>query len=212
MSPQLPYSVTIPPNIIILLHGFNSAPGNKAKEIEEFLSEKKIKDKYKLIAPTIDYEPIKARRDINKIIRQNKSRKVYLIGTSLGGFYANYFRAKFSEDFLNVHTINPSWEPSKSLACYKNKVLENFKTKEKWEFKEDYLSQLKELEKFMKTNLNSPSPNNYHVHLSKFDEVLNFDTMLDFLEKKNIDYVKKTYDTNHRFEKIKEVMEYITKD
>ena len=91
MSPQLPYSVTIPPNIIILLHGFNSAPGNKAKEIEEFLSEKKIKDKYKLIAPTIDYEPIKARRDINKIIRQNKIRKVYLIGTSLGGFYANYF-------------------------------------------------------------------------------------------------------------------------
>ena len=43
MSPQLPYSVTIPPNIIILLHGFNSAPGNKAKEIEEFLSEKKNK-------------------------------------------------------------------------------------------------------------------------------------------------------------------------
>ena len=49
MSPQLPYSVTIPPNIVILLHGFNSAPGNKAKEIEEFLSEKKIKDKYKHI-------------------------------------------------------------------------------------------------------------------------------------------------------------------
>ena len=40
MSPRLPFTVRIPPNIIILLHGFNSAPGNKAKEIEEFLSKK----------------------------------------------------------------------------------------------------------------------------------------------------------------------------
>ena len=145
------------------------------------------------------------------MIRQNSKRKVHLIGTSLGGFYANYFRAKFSEDFLDVHAINPSWEPSKSLADNKDKVLENFKTKEKWVFKEEYLLQLEELESFVKMNLNTPSLRNYYIHLSKSDEVLEFDAMLDFLEKQKIEYIKKEYDSDHRFRNIKEVMEHVIK-
>ena len=43
MAPRLAYSIKSYPNVIILLHGFNSGPGNKAKEIEEFLSEKNLK-------------------------------------------------------------------------------------------------------------------------------------------------------------------------
>ena len=211
MAPRLPYSIKSYPNVIILLHGFNSGPGNKAKEIEEFLAKKNLKEEYQLIAPQIDYIPKRARRDINKLIRQNRRRNVHLIGTSLGGFYANYFRAKFSEDFLSVHAINPSWEPSKSLADNKDKVLENFKTKEKWQFKEEYLLQLEELESFVKMNLNSPSLRNYYIHLSKSDEVLEFDAMLDFLEKQNIEYIKKEYDSDHRFRNIKEVMEHVIK-
>ena len=112
---------------------------------------------------------------------------------------------------MSVHAINPSWEPSKSLADNKDKVLENFKTKEKWVFKEEYLSQLEELESFVKMNLNSPSLRNYYIHLSKSDEVLEFDTMLDFLEKQNIEYIKKEYDSDHRFRNIKEVMEHVIK-
>ena len=211
MAPRLPYSIKSYPNVIILLHGFNSGPGTKAKEIEEFLSERNLKEEYQLIAPKIDFIPKRARRDINKLIRQNRRRKVHLIGTSLGGFYANYFRAKFSEDFLAVHAINPSWEPSKSLAGNKDKVLENFKTKEKWVFKEEYLSQLEELESFVKINLNRPSLRNYYIHLSKSDEILEFDAMLDFLEKQKIEYIKKEYDSDHRFINIKEVMEHVIK-
>ena len=211
MAPRLPYSIKSYPNVIILLHGFNSGPGNKAKEIEEFLSERNLKEEYQLIAPKIDFIPKRARRDINKLIRQNRRKKVHLIGTSLGGFYANYFRAKFSEDFLAVHAINPSWEPSKSLAGNKDKVLENFKTKEKWVFKEEYLLQLEELESFVKMNLNSPSLRNYYIHLSKSDELLEFGAMLDFLEKQNIEYIKMEYDSDHRFRNIKEVMEHVIK-
>ena len=211
MAPRLPYSIKSYPNVIILLHGFNSGPGNKAKEIEEFLSERNLKEEYQLIAPQIDFIPKRARRDINKLIRQNRRKNVHLIGTSLGGFYANYFRAKFSEDFLAVHAINPSWEPSKSLAGNKDKVLKNFKTKEKWVFKEEYLLQLEELESFVKMNLNSPSLRNYYIHLSKSDELLEFGAMLDFLEKQNIEYIKMEYDSDHRFRNIKEVMEHVIK-
>tara|TARA_B110000305_G_C18887930_1_gene380540 strand:+ start:232 stop:489 length:258 start_codon:yes stop_codon:yes gene_type:complete len=66
MAPRLAYSIKSYPNVIILLHGFNSGPGNKAKEIEEFLSERNLKEKYQLIAPQIDYIPKRARRDIRE--------------------------------------------------------------------------------------------------------------------------------------------------
>ena len=174
--------------------------------------EKNLTDEYLLIAPQIDYIPNRARRDINKLIRQNKSSKVHIIGTSLGGFYANYFRAKFNEDFLYVHAINPSWEPSKSLANKKNQILENFKSNEKWEFKEEYLAKLEEQENFIKMHLKSCTCQNYHIHLSRSDEMLNFDKMLSYLEVNNTHYIKKEYDSDHRFRKIKDIMAHIIKD
>ena len=138
MTPRPTFIIKKCPNVIILLHGFNSAPGKKSKQIQEFLKENNLKHEYELIIPKMSGEPRSAIREINKIIRSNKGIKVHLIGTSLGGFYANYFRAKFKEDFLIVHAINPSWNPSESLRLYKNKELKNLKTKEKWTFKNKY--------------------------------------------------------------------------
>ena len=40
MSPRLAVSTKIRPNVIILIHGFNSAPGRKVKQIQKYLSEK----------------------------------------------------------------------------------------------------------------------------------------------------------------------------
>lgn len=213
MTPRpTPITIKFYPNVIILLHGFNSGPGKKATAIKEYLIEKNLTDEYLLIAPQIDHIPNRARRDINKLIRQNKTSKVHIIGTSLGGFYANYFRAKFNDDFLTVHAINPSWEPSKSLANKKNQILENFKSKEKWEFKEEYLTQLEEQENFIKMYLKSCTSQNYHIHLSKSDELLDFDEMLSYLEANCVHYIKKEYDSDHRFGKIKDIMAQIIKD
>ena len=198
------------PNVIILLHGFNSAPGKKEEEIKLFLENENLSDKYKLIAPKLDFEPIKARREINKIIRKNKGSKVYLIGTSLGGFYANYFRAKFQEEnFLSVHAINPSWTPSQSLRQYKNQTLENFKTKEKWTFEDSYVRELEEFERFIQTNLKNKDKHKYYVHLSKADELLKFDGFLEFLDVHQIAHFKLEYESDHRFDKIKDVMRII---
>ncbi|MBT7087875.1 hypothetical protein HN928_02810 [bacterium] len=211
MAPRPPLTIIKCPNVILLLHGFNSSRGNKAEEIKEFLFENNLEKEYELIAPQLDYEPRRAIREINKIIRTNKHRKVYLIGTSLGGFYANYFRAKFSDKFLYVHSINPSWKPSQSLYPYKNQVLQNFKTEERWEFKESYISQFEEFENFIKSKLYSPLEKNYCIHLSKSDDVLKFDDMLHFLQKQKIAFIKKEYDSDHRFRKIKKVMELVIK-
>jgi predicted esterase YcpF (UPF0227 family) len=210
MTPRPTFIIKKCPNVILLLHGFNSAPGKKSKQIQEFLKENNLKNEYELIAPKLSGEPRSAIGEINRIIRSNKSLKVHLIGTSLGGFYANYFRAKFKEDFLTVHAINPSWNPSDSLKLYKNKELKNLKTQEKWTFKSNYLEQCKEFEGFIKKNISIPPHKKYYIHISKHDEVLNFDKMFDFMEINKVPFQKTEYETDHRFNKIKEVMKIIT--
>jgi predicted esterase YcpF (UPF0227 family) len=212
MTPRPTFIIKKCPNVIILLHGFNSAPGKKSKQIQEFLKENNLKHEYELIIPKMSGEPRSAIREINKIIRSNKGIKVHLIGTSLGGFYANYFRAKFKEDFLIVHAINPSWNPSESLRLYKNKELKNLKTKEKWTFKNKYIEQLIEFEGFIKKYISIPPHKDYYIHISKHDELLNFNKMFDFLEINKIPFQKTEYETDHRFDKIKDVMKILTKN
>tara|TARA_B110000503_G_C7153995_1_gene416444 strand:- start:2524 stop:3135 length:612 start_codon:yes stop_codon:yes gene_type:complete len=199
----------VKPHVIILLHGFNSLPGAKAKQIAEFIAENHLGHKFELIAPKLDPDPRKAVKEVNKLIRTHKNRKVHLIGTSLGGFYACYFRAKFKEEFLTIHAINPSWTPSKSLTPYANQVLENFKSKELWKFKETYLLRLEEYERYIQENLKTQACKSLYLHISNSDEILKFDKMLNYLDKHKINYIKNIYDTDHRFRNIKEVMKLI---
>ena len=209
MTPRPSFIIKKCPNVILLIHGFNSAPGKKSKQIQEFLKENNLKHEYELIVPNLSGEPRSAIREINRIIRSNKGLKVHLIGTSLGGFYANYFRAKFKEDFLTVHAINPSWNPSDSLKLYKNKELINLKTQEKWTFKSKYLEQLIVFDGFIKKNISIPPHKDYYIHISKHDELLNFDKMFDFMEINKVPFQKTEYETDHRFDKIKEVMKFV---
>jgi hypothetical protein len=81
-----------------LLHGFNSGPGQKAEEINAYLKEYHLDADYELIAPQLSYEPKKAIDEINLLIEEHQTGSVFVIGTSLGGFYTNYFRAKFRDE------------------------------------------------------------------------------------------------------------------
>ena len=212
MSPKPTYPIRLHSNTVILLHGFNSAPGQKAEDITAFLEENHLLDDYQLIAPQLSYEPQKAIRAINQLIRQHKSGKVYVIGTSLGGFYANYFRAKFSEDEdLVVHAINPSCSPSNTLKRNLNQELVNFKTNEKWTFTAEYLEQLEALESFVLEDLKHYRGANYSLHLANSDELLTFERMLDYLKNHQVPHQLYHYDTDHRFGEIRKVMGNIVK-
>ena len=212
MAPRPPFTIKSVPNVIILLHGFNSGSGKKAEQISEFINKNQLTDKFKLCAPALDERPRNAIREINRLIRGNKGRKVFLVGTSLGGFYANYFRAKFIQEFLTVHSINPSWRPSKTLKKYVNTELINYKTEEKWVFDGKYIEDLIEFESFIDSNLASPSSNKYNIHLSRADELLSFDDLMTFLKFNSIPFNKFEYDSDHRFDKIIDVMEIIIRD
>ena len=194
-------------NRIILLHGFNSGPGQKAEEINAYLKEYHLDADYELIAPQLSHEPKEAIDEINRLIEEHQTGSIFLVGTSLGGFYTNYFRAKFRDERVVAHAINPSWRPTQTLLPAKDTVQENFKTGEKWIFTSEYMDQLEEFEHFVLTNLKNYKGNRYAIHLATEDELLNFDELRLYMEENEVNPDLYFYETDHRFGNIKEVME-----
>ena len=193
-------------NRIILLHGFNSGPGQKAEEINAYLKEYHLDADYELIAPQLSHEPKEAIDEINRLIEEHQTESIFVVGTSLGGFYTNYFRAKFRDERVVAHAINPSWRPTQTLLPAKDTVQENFKTGEKWIFTSEYMDQLEEFEHFVLTNLKNYKGNRYAIHLVTEDELLNFDELRLYMEENEVNPDLYFYETDHRFGNIKEVM------
>jgi predicted esterase YcpF (UPF0227 family) len=193
-------------NRIILLHGFNSGPGQKAEEINAYLKEYHLDADYELIAPQLSHEPKEAIAEINLLIEEHRTGSIFVVGTSLGGFYTNYFRAKFRDEKVVAHAINPSWRPTQTLLPAKDTVQENFKTGEKWIFTSKYMDQLEEFEHFVLTNLKNYKGNRYAIHLATEDELLNFDELRSYMEENEVNPDLYFYETDHRFGNINEVM------
>jgi len=100
--------------VIIYLHGFNSGGvSQKATWLREHLAPAVV------FAPT--YEPHHAlatarflRKFIRRLKRENPDeRRLLLIGSSLGGFWAQYLAPEFQASMV---LINPSLRPDISLA------------------------------------------------------------------------------------------------
>lgn len=110
---------------IIYLHGFNS---NKDSETGKRIAKPVIKGKYPEVI-TLSYNYLNAEKgfeDINKVILETLKidSNILLIGTSLGGFWANYFAQKYN---LKMILINPAIVPSLSLGKYVGTV-KNYNT------------------------------------------------------------------------------------
>lgn len=197
--------VDILKSTLLLLHGFNSAPGAKKEAIAQWLQSKYLDHTISLIAPELPISPTKAIGDIEDIIKLAQG-KVYVIGTSLGGFYANYIRAIYPDSKCVVHAINPSWQPSKTLQRVANKEVTNYKTGAVSFFSESYIADLAEMETEVIKGLKNYTGNAYYLHIGTQDELLAFDGLFEFLKKHNISHQKYEYPTNHRFEMMPEML------
>lgn len=191
---------------ILLLHGFKSAPGGKKEVINQWLVKNDFSYRFELKAPLLPIGPLKAIEVIEKIIKESEGI-VYLIGTSLGGFYANYIRAHYPDSKCIVHAINPSWEPSKTLQRVVNTEVTNYKTGEVSFFHSTYISELVKIEKQIQDNLKGYLGNEYFIHIGTQDELLEFDSFFKFLNYYQLAFKKYEYPTNHRFEMMEEMLE-----
>lgn len=206
LNPEFEYKKTI-----LVLHGFNSAPGNKEAIIKEWLDKNNLTNQYNLIAPQLSHSPSEAIKQIGEIIQEHYGN-IFIIGTSLGGFYANYVRVLNPSDDIKVHAINPSWSPSKTLKQELNKKQVNFKTGAEWKFSNVFLNYLSKFETDCKREIKSYNGSYYTLHLSNSDELLDFTEMKTDFAESNIPHKIFYYDTNHRFEKVEEMLDNIKEE
>ena len=100
-------------DLIIYIHGWNSS-GN-ARKAELLKEELANSAEYEVASYTLKSHPREAIKQLTEIIESEKeSRKVYLIGSSLGGYYAVYLAESLD---LKAAMVNP--------AVWAYKIFEN---------------------------------------------------------------------------------------
>lgn len=149
--------------MIIYLHGFNST-GNSAKGqyLKEHLPDIPV------LTPTCHHAPEQAIAFLEQLIRENllQNQPLMLIGSSLGGYYAQYLAHQFN---LKAVLINPALMPLETLHDYLG-VNTNFYTGETYTLTEAHLDTLLALD--VPDPCAEPVPT--LLLLDKNDEVLDY--------------------------------------
>lgn len=126
--------------MIIYLHGFNSTGDSaKGQAMQAAMSDESI-----VYTPTYGYDPRQAIQYLNeyiqdKLARHPENEHRMIIGSSLGGFYAQYLARQFKG--FKVVLINPALGPVKTLEHHLGEN-ENFYTGEKYILQQHHLDEL----------------------------------------------------------------------
>lgn len=92
------------PPVVIYLHGFNSSPDAlKAQQLGDYLQQHHPKVDYR--RPYIPGPPDQAVASLSDMITMLAGRRVCLVGSSLGGFYASWLAARFD---CRAVLVNPA--------------------------------------------------------------------------------------------------------
>ncbi len=153
--------------MIIYIHGFaSSGLGGKAALFKEYYNEE-------LISPSLSYVPSLAIDTLEQLIESYISleEEVYLVGSSLGGYYAIYLANKYD---LKAVLINPAVYAYETLD--KIGTATNYYDYSSFEVIKEHLTYLKSIEVNEIKN-----QSNFMVLLQEDDEVLDFNDAVEKL-------------------------------
>ncbi len=183
---------------VIYIHGFNSAGfGDKVNKLKSAFGEENV------ISINLPYDPDKAIKLLSYLVERLKDDDLYLFGTSLGGFYAMYLAIRYK---VPAVLINPSINPYESLKEEVGKQI-NYKTDEEYEFTEEHLNTLKDLQPTKEEIIKAKDF--IFVYLDEDDELLDSRETAEFFKGF---YVKMYPGGNHRFQHMEELIEDFRKD
>lgn len=146
--------------MILYIHGYgSSAKSYKAKVLGERLKE------FKFLAPSLSYVPDLAISTLKDIIETySKYEDIYLMGSSLGGYYAIYLAKEYN---LPAILINPAINPTNTLD-EKVGFNTNYFDKSKFETTKQHMDSLKKYE------VKDIDEKLYFLLSKKGDEVLDY--------------------------------------
>ena len=148
--------------MIIYIHGFGgSGEGSKAKAFRKYFNS--IGETF--IAPSLSYVPELAIKTLEELINSYKG-EVYLIGSSLGGYYTTYLSKKMY--VKKAVLLNPSVHPVNTLQRAIGNA-PNFYDESYYNWNEVHLNMLKKYEKNIDTYKDK-----LMVLVQKGDELLDY--------------------------------------
>ncbi|MGQ4275570.1 YqiA/YcfP family alpha/beta fold hydrolase [Pseudidiomarina sp. E22-M8] len=129
--------------LIVFIHGFGSNGfGNKAQAMREYCERHNLA----FLAPSLSHIPTLALQTLEELIEQLSplayDHQLCLMGSSLGGFYAQVLAHKYQ---LPVVLVNPSMHAGKSLRRALGTAI-NYFDDSTYQWRESYLSTLQDVE------------------------------------------------------------------
>ncbi|MGQ9427132.1 YqiA/YcfP family alpha/beta fold hydrolase [Gilvimarinus sp. F26214L] len=129
-------------SLLLYIHGFLSSPlSHKAQQVESWLQENRPKVNY--ACPFLSAYPAEAIEQLEDIVKNAASEPVYLMGSSLGGYYATWLAEKYG---LPAVLINPAVAPYELISAYLDQDLKNYHTDDHYRLGPEHIEQLRELE------------------------------------------------------------------
>ena len=154
-------------SLIIYLHGFCSSPASwKSQLLAEEIARRGLAAHF--ACPQLSPVPDEAVASVSRLIEQ-AGRLVTLIGSSLGGHYANHLAEKYG---LNAVLINPAVTDRLDLSKFVGDHA-NFHSGERFFFSAAHAAQLK-------AQVRPPTLARYWLMVESADEVLDYRQALDF--------------------------------
>lgn len=150
----------------LYLHGFLSSPqSGKAQEVLNYYTRHLSADQ--VIIPALPFEPAAAIQLAESLLLQlqQQYRQVYLIGSSLGGFYATWLAEKHG---VRAVLVNPAVRPHELFRHYIGPV-KHYYTNEIHELTPTHLDQLAAI-----AVAEVQQPHNLLVMLQTGDETLDY--------------------------------------
>ena len=154
--------------MILYLHGFRSSPQSfKAQLIAQRMQSLGRDAEYR--CPQLPASPRAAIALAASIAAEVPPEQLTLVGSSLGGYYATYLAEQLG---CRAVLLNPAVKPPRDLEKYVG-VTTAFHSDEPFEFKRDYIDELK-----MLAVQNITRPERYFLIAATGDEVLDWREML----------------------------------
>jgi predicted esterase YcpF (UPF0227 family) len=154
--------------MILYLHGFRSSPHSfKARLIGDRLRSLGRGAEY--VCPQLPASPREAMALASDLAGKFPAGEVTLIGSSLGGYYATWLAEQVG---CRAVLLNPAVKPPRDLEKYVG-VTTMFHSDEPFEFKRDYIDELKAFDVQQITR-----PERYFLLAAKGDEVLDWREMV----------------------------------
>jgi predicted esterase YcpF (UPF0227 family) len=149
--------------MILYLHGFNSSPQSaKAQYLQRDFEERGRSGEF--LCPQLPHRPNLAVAVAEAEIERVPQKKITLVGSSLGGFYATWLAEKHG---LRAVLINPAIDPHVGLRAYLGPQ-QTFHGGETYELTEEHLREWRAL------FVNEVRPERYLLLVETGDEVLDY--------------------------------------